>query len=170
MTLHWYALQVKPHKERSVCELLISQDMTVYYPYLKVKPVNPRSRKERPFFPGYMFVQVDLEAEGRNALRWMEGTYGLVSFGGEPVRVPTQMIEELKRRLKHIEEEGGLVFENLKKGDAVRIKHGPFEGHDAIFDTRLSGKDRVQVLLSYLNDRSVRIQIDASEIEKIGSR
>jgi transcriptional antiterminator RfaH len=143
--------------------------MNVYYPYLKVKPVNPRSRKDRPFFPGYMFVQADLEAEGRNALRWMEGTYGLVSFGGDPVQVPAKMIEDLKRRLKHIEQEGGLVFENLKKGDSVRIKHGPFEGHEAIFDTRLSGKDRVQVLLSYLNDRSVRIQIDASELEKVGS-
>ena len=168
MSLNWYALHVKPHKERSVFELLESQDVEAFYPYLKVKPVNPRSRKERAFFPGYMFVQVDIETEGRNALRWMEGTYGLVSFGGDPVQVPGRMIEELKHRLDLISEEGGLVFENLKKGDQVRITHGPFEGHEAIFDTRLSGKDRVQVLLSYLNNHSVRVQIDASEIEKSG--
>lgn len=144
--------------------------MDVFYPYLKVKPVNPRSKKERPFFPGYMFVRVDLEEEGTNVLRWTEGTYGLVSFGGEPVAVPENMINELKHRMQHIEEAGGLVFEDLKQGDKVRIMKGPFEGYDAIFDARLSGKDRVQVLLAYLNDRPVRVQIDASEIEKVRGR
>jgi transcriptional antiterminator RfaH len=168
MTTHWYALHVKPHKERPVYELLEAKEVEAFYPYLRVKPVNPRSRKERPFFPGYMFVHLDLEQEGTNVLRWMEGTYGLVSFGGDPVAVPENMIQELRHRLKIIDKEGGLVFENLKSGDRVRITHGPFEGHEAIFDTRLSGKDRVQVLLSYLNDRSIRVQIDAAEIEKVG--
>jgi transcriptional antiterminator RfaH len=117
-----------------------------------------------------MFVRLDLNEEGLNVLRWTEGTYGLVSFGGEPVTVPENMINELKHRMQIIEEAGGLVFEDLKQGDKVRITKGPFEGYDAIFDTRLSGKDRVQVLLAYLNDRPVRVQIDASEIEKVRGR
>ena len=170
MTLHWYALHVKPHKERPVYELLAAQEMEVFYPHMIVKPVNPRSRKERPFFPGYMFVRLDLSEEGKNVLRWMEGAYGLVTFGDEPVAVPENMISELKHRLEAIKEAGGLVFEDLKQGDRVRITRGPFEGYDAIFDTRLSGKDRVQVLLAYLNDRPIRVQIDAAEIEKVRSR
>jgi transcriptional antiterminator RfaH len=170
MSTHWYALHVKPHKERSVHELLAAGDMEVFYPRLYVKPVNPRSRKERPFFPGYMFVQLDLESEGPNFLRWTEGTYGLVTFGDEPVPVPENMVLHLKHRLEEIQEAGGLVFENLKKGDRVRITTGLFEGYEAIFDTRLSGKDRVQVLLAYLNDRPIRVQIDASELEKVRSR
>jgi transcriptional antiterminator RfaH len=170
MSTYWYALHVKPHKERSVHELLVARDMEVFYPRLYVKPVNPRSRKERPFFPGYMFVQLDLESEGPNFLRWTEGTYGLVTFGDEPVPVPENMVLHLKHRLEEIQEAGGLVFENLKKGDRVRITTGLFEGYEAIFDTRLSGKDRVQVLLAYLNDRPIRVQIDASELEKVRSR
>lgn len=170
MSLHWYALHVKPHKERPVHNLLKANEIEVFYPYLKVKPVNPRSKKERPFFPGYMFVRVDLEEAGTNALRWTEGTYGLVSFGGEPVPVPENMINELKRRMENIEEAGGLVFEDLKEGDKVRITGGPFEGYNAIFNARLSGKDRVQVLLAYLNDHPIRVQIDAAEIEKIRSK
>ncbi|MFZ0547593.1 MAG: transcription termination/antitermination NusG family protein [Candidatus Promineifilaceae bacterium] len=167
MSFNWYALHVKPHKERPVCELLETKEMEVFYPHLKVKPVNPRSKKERPFFPGYMFVRLDLNDEGVNVLRWTEGTYGLVSFGDEPVVVPENMINELKRRMQAIEEVGGLVFEDLKQGDRVRITKGPFEGYDAIFDARLSGKDRVQVLLAYLNDHPIRVQIDAAEIEKV---
>jgi transcriptional antiterminator RfaH len=170
MSLRWYALHVKPHKERPVHDLLQTKEMEVFYPYLKVKPVNPRSKKERPFFPGYMFVRLDISEEGLNVLRWTEGTYGLVTFGGEPVAIPEGMITELKHRMALIKEAGGLVFEDLKQGDRVRITRGPFEGYDAIFDARLSGKDRVQVLLAYLNDRPVRVQLDASEIEKVRSR
>lgn len=170
MSIHWYVLHVKPHKERPVHNLLKSNDVEVFYPYLKVKPVNPRSKKERPFFPGYIFVRVDLEEEGRNALRWTVGTYGLVSFGDKPAAVPDNFIIELKKRMQFIEEAGGLVFEDLQEGDEVRITKGPFEGYEAIFDTRLSGKDRVQVLLAYLSDRPVRVQLDASEIEKVRSR
>ncbi len=93
-----------------------------------------------------------------------------MTFGDQPVAVPESFINELKRRMKAIEEAGGLVFEDLKEGDRVRITRGPFEGYNAIFDTRLSGKDRVHVLLAYLNDHPIRVQIDASEIEKVRSR
>jgi transcriptional antiterminator RfaH len=36
-----------------------------------VRPVNPRARKTRPYFPGYLFVQADLAAVGLVEFRWM---------------------------------------------------------------------------------------------------
>ena len=38
-----------------------SQDYEVFYPCLRIHPVNPRSRKIVPYFPGYLFVEADLE-------------------------------------------------------------------------------------------------------------
>ena len=72
MPFQWYALHVKPHKEQSVDDLLRSREMEVFYPPLKVKPVNPRARKIRPFFPGYMFVYLDLEEAGKNYQRVLQ--------------------------------------------------------------------------------------------------
>lgn len=167
MSSNWYALRVKPHKERPVCQLLEAKEVEVYYPALKVKPINPRARKERPFFPGYMFVHLNLEELGLNALSWTENTYGLVEFGGRPAVVPENLIQELKARLATIQAAGGLVFENLKPGDRVRIISGPFEGYEAIFDARLSGEERVQVLLAFLNEQPKRLQLDASAIQKV---
>ena len=167
MTYHWYALHIKPHKERVVCELLQSMEMIVYYPAVKVKPVNPRSRKERPFFPGYLFVNLDLQALGPNVLRWTEGVHGLVQFGGVPATVPENLIHEIERRLKQIQVEGSQVVKQLKPGDRVKITSGVFEGYEAIFDARLAGKDRVQILLSYLRGQPKRLQIDSSHIIKI---
>lgn len=47
----------------------------------------------------------------------------------------------------------------------MRITHGPFAGYEAIFDMRLSGSERVQVLLQMLG-RLVKVQVNAGAIEK----
>jgi len=165
MSYHWYALHVKPHKERSVFDLLRSKNIEVYYPRLRVKPVNPRSRKERPFFPGYMFVYINLDDDGVSILRWTEGTHGLIEYGGEPASVPANLILNLQQRLATMQPENSDA-ERFKKGDIVSIVDGAFEGYEAIFDAKLPGKDRVRVLLTYLNDQPKQLQIAPSQIVK----
>lgn len=169
MSSQWYVLRTKPHKERSVHRLLQSKEVTVYFPALKVKPVNPRASKIRPYFPGYMFVQVDLEAEGENALRWVPGTRGLVRFGGEPASVPQELIQQLKYRLARLAQEKPEQERKLKQGDRVRIVDGPFAGYEAIFQAHLSGKERVQVLLAYLSYQPHRITVGAKSLERMKS-
>jgi transcriptional antiterminator RfaH len=114
-----------------------------------------------------MFVYLDLDEKGNNILRWIEGTHGLVEFGGVPARVPDNLIRELKQRLETIRKAGGLVDVDLKKGDPVRIVDGILEGYEAIFDDRLSGRNRVQVLLSFLSDQPKRVQLGSSQIKKL---
>jgi transcription antitermination factor NusG len=114
-----------------------------------------------------MFVFLDIEAEGTNALRWTEGTYGLVQFGGEPISVPDSLIHELKAALDKIMVESRIKKESYTRGDRVRIVGGLFDGYEAIFDTRLPGKDRVQVLLAFLSDQPKRLLLDETEITKV---
>lgn len=167
MTSHWYVLRVKPHKERSVYEQLALRDLDVYFPVLKVNPVNPRAAKERPYFPGYLFVKANLSEMGASALSWVPGVQSLVNFGGLPAIVPTHLIQEIKVRLAMIEARGGLPLEKLKQGDRVRITGGLFAGYEAIFDTRLPGSQRVQVLLSFLSSAPQPVKLDAADIKRL---
>lgn len=169
MANHWYALRVKPHKERAVFRQLEQEDVEVFFPQVRVKPKNPRARRRKPYFPGYMFVNVDLQSVGANTLNWMPGTMGLVSFGDIPAMVPENLIHELRRRLQEIEEAGGLLLDELQPGDRIRIVSGPFEGYEAIFDARLPGKERVQVLLAFLSSHPQPIKLDVEDIEKLKS-
>ena len=59
MTALWYALRSKPNKEDFLAKQLEAYDVDVFFPRIHVKPVNPRSRKTRPYFPNYLFVHVD---------------------------------------------------------------------------------------------------------------
>jgi transcription elongation factor/antiterminator RfaH len=161
----WYVLQSKPNKENQLYACVESQGFEVFYPTIRVQPVNPRSSKIRPYFPRYMFVHVDLEAVGISALQWVPGAIGLVQFEGYAAPVPDHVIHELKRRIADIEAAGGIQLEGLKQGDPVKITHGPLAGYEAIFDLRLSGSARVQVLLEMLG-RLVKVKVNASVIEK----
>ena len=167
MSLHWYVLRVKPHKERAVFQLLQTREVEAYFPVIKVTPKNPRAAKERPYFPGYLFVRANLEKLGANALSWVPGTHGLVAFGDVPAIVPVNLIHEIKHRLSAVEASGGLVLDNLKKGDRVRIVSGVFEGYEAIFDTRVPDGQRVQVLMSFLSRHPQPVKLDVADIEKL---
>jgi transcription elongation factor/antiterminator RfaH len=162
----WYVLRTKPHKETAVYRLLRSQEITVFYPAIKVKPVNPRSKRVRPYFPGYMFVRADLVQMGRSALEWLPGTHGLVIFGNEPAIVPDHLIEVVEKQVAQWQEKQQ-ASARFQSGDKVRIVAGPLTGYEAIFDTELSGRERVQVLLTYLQNRPKALKLDKSDIVKL---
>jgi transcriptional antiterminator RfaH len=161
----WYALRVKPHKEKLVYHLLLAQDAQVYYPYYRVKPKNPRAAKERPYFPGYMFVHADLVQVGLHAYDWVPGAYGLVTFGGIPSVVPVALIQQLEKQLREMKE-ADLARRQFKPGETVRITEGPFAGYEAIFDLYLPGDERVQVLLAFLSHYPQPVQLDVTNVEK----
>ncbi|MCS6907495.1 MAG: transcription termination/antitermination NusG family protein [Anaerolineales bacterium] len=158
---YWYALRSKPRKEEIVYRQILNENIEVYYPRIRVYPINPRAKKIQPYFPGYMFVHVDLEVVGLSFFQWMPHTMGLVCFGEEAAIVPEHLIAELRKRVREIADAGGEFFDGLKPGDPVYIRQGPFAGYEAIFDTRIPGSERVRVLLKWLSDqRQVPIELD----------
>jgi transcription antitermination factor NusG len=168
MAKQWYALRSKPRKEDVVWRQTINQGYDVYYPRLKVQPVNPRSRKLVPYFPGYMFINVDVESVGISSFQWMPHAIGLVTFGDEPAIVPENLVYAIKNRVNEIASAGGELFHGLNKGDVVFIEDGPFAGYEAIFDARIPGTERVRVLLQLLNDkRQVPVELKAGQIRRV---
>lgn len=166
MPLHWYALRSKPRKEDVVGKQIRERGYELFLPRIRVHPVNPRASKVKPYFPGYMFVRVDVDEVGLSAFQWLPHSTGLVCFGGEPAPVPDHLINVLQKRIAEIAAAGGEVFDGLRQGDVVTINYGPFTGYEAIFDARLTGTERVRVLLQFLSDRHVPIELDAAHIQQ----
>ncbi len=166
MTKSWYALHSHPNKEDLLYEQILTRGYEAFFPRIRVHPVNPRSRKIKAYFPGYLFINVDLTTSGLSVFQWMPFASGVVNFGGEPSEVPEHLINAIRQRIGEIADAGGELFDGLKQGDAVMIHSGPFAGYEAIFDLRLSGSERVRVLLKMLNNRNLPIELDSQQIEK----
>jgi len=155
----WYALRSKPRKEDSLWTVVRQKGLPVFYPRLRVRPVNPRARKVLPYFPGYMFVQADIAETGLGMFQWMPHALGLVCFGQEAAVVPEPLIAELRKRLDNAWQTEERFVLGLRPGDRVWIKGGPLAGYEAVFDGRIPGRDRVRVLLSLLQDRRVPVEL-----------
>jgi transcription antitermination factor NusG len=165
MSIFWYALKSKPRKEDALWRQAKAEGYEIYYPRLRVNPVNPRARKLIPYFPSYLFVHIDIEHVGQSVFEWMPYSSGLVSFGGEPSVVPDHLISTLQKKIEEINKSGGETFHELKHGDLVLIQNGPFRGLEAIFDTRLSGDERVRVLLELIaSNRQVPLELHVGQI------
>lgn len=163
----WYVLQSKPHKEEALHNQLILKDIEVFYPRLRVCPVNPRSRNIRPFFPGYLFVHVDLQDGTLPSLQYMPYVSRLVCFGREAAVVPDALIFELRRKLEVIHSDPNAMERGeYKPGEEVEIIEGPLRGYRAIFDLNLSGTQRVRVLLEMLSHQKLPIELNAGQIRK----
>src|SRR5690606_22906620 len=107
----WYVIQSKPRQENQVSAYLTAQGLEVFYPTVRVQPVNPRASTLRPLFPRYVFVQADLDEVGVSALQWVPGAIGLVMFDGVAAPVHEAVVKAIHRRVQEIREAGGLVFD-----------------------------------------------------------
>ena len=166
MTAQWYVLHSKPMKEALLCEQLRLQQIEGYYPCIRVQPVNSHVRRAKAYFPGYIFGHIDLTQTNLSTLQWMPGASGIVSFGGIPSTIPDNMITTIRQRVDEINAAGGELFYSLKPGDIVMIHDGPFRGYDAIFDARLSGDERVRVLLKLLNRQQIPLELSGRQIQR----
>ena len=167
MSVSWYAIRSKPNKEDFLAGQLEAHGIEVFYPRIFVKTVNPRARKVRPYFPSYLFVHVDLNKFSASTLRWMPGAVSLISFDGEPASVPDFLIAAIERQVEAINVSRRNVVDDLKRGDVVLVQNGPFAGYEAIFDGRISGRDRVRVLLNFLQKRQVPLELQDEQIERL---
>jgi transcription antitermination factor NusG len=167
---YWYALQSKPHQEDALWQFLKAEEVESYYPRLPMRPLKRRAPKIRPYFPGYLFVRVDVHVTGVSKFNWMPHANGLVSFGDQPSPVPDVLICGIRQTINQLTCFGTQWYDELVHGERVRIHSGPFEGYEGIYDARIAGGERVRLLLELLNGQRVVLETDAARVEPIKRR
>jgi transcription antitermination factor NusG len=163
----WYVIRSKPNKEEFLAGQLSAYGIKVFYPRIRVKTVNPRARKLKAYFPSYLFVYVDLDTISVSTLHWMPGAVNLVSFDGLPASVPESLINAVEHQVENINTSQKNMLLGLKPGDIVTIHDGPFAGYEAIFDGQISGRERVRVLLSFLQKRQIPVELREGQIAPV---
>jgi transcriptional antiterminator RfaH len=164
MTLAWHVVRSKPNHEDFLARELESREIEVFYPLLRANPVNPRARRFKPYFPGYIFVHVDLALINSTALERVPGAANLVSFGGEVASVPDHLVQAIRRKVDETNAAGGEKQAEIQPGDIVEIDYGPFAGYTAILDASLPGSERVRVLLRMLEKRELPVEMPLNYI------
>lgn len=163
----WYVAHSKPRREEFLWKQFCLQNLEAYYPCIRVDPVNPRAKKVRPYFPGYLFVHADLDLVSISRLTYIPGGAGLVTFGDEPAFISDSLVCAIRQRVDALLESAEKTIAPLRKGDGVIIHEGVFKDYEGIFDMYLSGVERVRVLLSLIGNRQIPVDLAAGSVHRV---
>lgn len=164
--MHWYVMRSKPLKELFLYQQLGLHGIEAYIPLVPFRKKGAASQIAHNFFPGYLFIHVDLVQSGISCLMYIPGSNGVICFGGEPGVVPEAFIQQLKWKVNHFYETPQPLFSKYKKGDSIRIASGPFEGYMAVFDHYIPTADRVRIMLKTIAEYQVRLEIPSEQISR----
>ena len=159
----WYAVMAKPRKERNATSFLEQAGIETYYPEVNecVSVKGGRYVRRTGLFPGYFFARFDCEQQYRT-VSYCRGVRKIVTFGQVPAEVEPGLLDDIRRGLSR---QDMIPIPRLTHGEVIRITHGPLAGVEGVFDSRLSGKERVVVLLRALSYQS-RAVLKLSDIEQ----
>jgi transcriptional antiterminator NusG len=123
-----------------------------------------RKISSRKFFPGYIFVQMELDDETWHFIKNTPKVTGFVGHATQPPEVPESEVREITQQM----EEGALrpkpkvLFE---VGEAVKVIDGPFQDFNGTVEEVRPEKGKVRVLISIFG-RATPVELDFVQVEK----
>ena len=182
--MDWFVLRVASNKESSVRETLLRkvqiegmEDLVgrIMVPTEKTKTVKAGKQKvtETKLYPGYVFVEMRLEPDGRipqDVFFLIKETTGVGDFVGTAGRPTPMAPHEVEKMLfdSRKPEEATTVKMEFAKGDSVTIKEGPFQNYEGSVDEVLPEKGLVRVLVTIFG-RQAPIELEYWQIAKAGT-
>ena len=179
--MNWFVLRVASNKESSVRETLLRkvqiegmEDLVgrIMVPTEKTKTLKDGKHRitETKLYPGYVFVEMKLEPDGRipqDVFFLIKETSGVGDFVGTAGRPTPMAPHEVEKMLfdSRKPEEAPTVRMDFQKGDAVTIKEGPFQSFTGTVDELLPDRGIVRVLVTIFG-RQAPIELEYWQIAK----
>lgn len=190
MSIEWYAVHTYVGQEDRVQEQLMDRARRLGMYRTKIFQVlqpeedavelqegGKKVNVKRKLFPGYVFVQMDVEdddAPGELGESWevVRGTSGVTGFVGTATRPVPLSPEEVQRLLtsvgvasQPVAEEAPRIKVDLKVGDMVRVTSGPFADFSGVVGEVNAPQAKVKVLVSIFG-RETPVELDFSQVTK----
>jgi transcriptional antiterminator NusG len=180
--MQWYVLRVASNKEMFVRDALVQKVQAagisdvigrIEVPVEQVKRIrgNKQTVYTRKLYPGYVFMEMETEKDGKIPERaWfvIKETSGVGDFiGTEGIPTPMRDTESVKLMLASEKpEEAPSIKVEFVKGDKIKIREGPFENFEGVVDSIDSERGIVRVIVTIFG-RSTPLDIEYWQIEKI---
>lgn len=119
--------------------------------------------RKHKVYPGYVFIEMDLDDETRFLVRNTPGVTGFVGPDKQPV--PLQA-NEIRSILDQVEAPEIPIKVAWETGDVVRVTNGPFSDFQGTIEEVNVPKEQIRVLIS-LFGRDTPVTLGFGDIEKV---
>ncbi len=117
---------------------------------------------EHRIFPGYVFVEMIMDEDSWYVVRNTPGVTGFVGIGNKPTPLPAEEVDKIMKRIESAEPR---IEVNIRRGQRVRIKEGPFAEFMGTVDDVDVDKGKARILVSFFN-RETPIEVDLLQLER----
>ena len=180
-TMDWFVLRVASNKENSVRSTLLRKVQIegmehlvgrILVPTEKTKTIKGGKQRitETKLYPGYVFVEMQLEEDGRIPqdvfflIKETTGVGDFVGTAGRPTPMQQHEIEKMLLDSRKPDDEPTIRL-SFEKGEHVKITEGPFEGYEGSVDELNPEKGEVTVLVTIFG-RQAPINLEEWQIAK----
>jgi len=179
--MNWFVLRVASNKEDVVQQTLLRKikiegfsDLVnrILVPTEKIKTIKGGKQRitAKKLYPGYVFVEMRLEEDGRipqDVFFLIKETTGVGDFIGTAGRPSPMSIPEIEKMLaaSKAPEETPTVKMEFASGDPIKIKEGPFENMEGTVDELLPAQGKVRVIVTIFG-RATPLELEYWMIDK----
>ena len=177
MSKKWYVIhtqtgfeeRVKRNLERQLEEHPEYKEFVaqVLIPTEQVAEIKSGKKKitQRKFFPGYILVEMDLNDKTWYLIKDTSGVTGFVGSKTRPIPLKDVEVENILKQSEETKEKPipKVIFE---KGEAVRVKEGPFTNFNGTVEEANLTKGKIKVTISIFG-RSTPVELETWQIEKV---
>ena len=123
-----------------------------------------RKISSRKFFPGYIFVNMELNDETWHVIRNTPKITGFVGHATAPPEVPESEVREITEQMHEgaLKPKPKVLFE---VGESVKVIDGPFQDFNGTVEEVRPEKGKVRVLISIFG-RATPVELDFIQVEK----
>ncbi|MHC4549169.1 MAG: transcription termination/antitermination protein NusG [Planctomycetota bacterium] len=119
----------------------------------------------RKIYPGYVIVEMEMSEPSWFLIRETPGVGDFIGSHGKPEPMSEEEVGKLLGQVQKETEKPKLKIE-FSKGDAVKIKDGPFENYDGVVDEVDAKKGAVKVIITVFN-RPTSVELGYWQVEAI---
>jgi transcriptional antiterminator NusG len=126
---------------------------------------NVRRVQSRKCLPGYMILQMELNAETSQLVRGTGKIAGFVGGSKMPLPISRTEAERMMQLSKGIKTT--VVTMEFSEGESIKVSDGPFANFTGTIEEVKAEKKKLRVLVSIFG-RSTPVELDFNQVEKIG--
>ena len=166
---HWYALWTHSHCEQSVSDQLSSKGFSAFLPEMSVWSKRRGAQRliRTPMFPGYLFVQDEMDKASYLEILKSRGVVRILEDGWTRLTpVPDADIAAIRQIVDA--EVPVFAHQHLAHGDRVEVVEGPLTGLEGFFEHDKPSKGRLVLTVDLLG-RSVAVEVNCTAVRSIGT-
>jgi transcriptional antiterminator NusG len=180
--MQFFVLRVASNKEDQVREKLSRKVKIeglethvgrILVPTERVRTHKQGVRKEadRKLYPGYVFVELELDKDGRIpdkvwfVIKETEGVGDFIGSNGKPTPMSPKDQEKMLDASEKADQPTSVAAE-FKKGDKIKVNNGAFLNFEGEVDEVISDKGMVRIITTIFG-RPTPLELEYWQIEKI---